>query len=178
MDIADLKLKAYLEELYKQTDGDCEVQVSMHDLGAAIGLDKAEAGSLAEQLIVQGQAELRTLAGGISITPEGLEILGISVPLPPSAKSELSLGVGPVTDDTDRRTVQLLTEQIKNEISGINLEYDLLEEIVLDLKTIEVQLLSPRPKIAVLRELFRSLQDALEKGNMEKIAAQLKAIMS
>lgn len=176
MDIAELNIKAYLEELHRQTGGDTEVQVSMHDLGAAIGLDKAEAGSLAEQLIVQGQAELRTLAGGISITPEGLAELGISVPSPGSVESDLHLGVGPVADDNDRRTVHLLIQEIKDEISGLGLEYELLEEIVLDLKTIEVHLLSARPKIAVLREIFRSLQNTFETANIGKVAARLKAV--
>ena len=175
MDIAELNIKAYLEELHRQTGGNTEVQVSMHDLGATIGLDKAEAGSLAEQLIVQGQAELRTLAGGISITPEGLAVLGISAPSPTSGESNLHLGVGPVADENDRRMVHLLTQEIKEEISGLGLDYDLLEEIVLDLKTIEVHLLSTRPKIAVLREIFRSLQETFETANIEKIADKLKA---
>lgn len=177
MDIDDLKIKSYLQELHRQTGGDIEIQVSMHDLGAAIGLDKAEASSLAEQLIMQGQVELRTLAGGISITPEGLAVLGISAPPPNSAESELRLGAGPVTDDTDRETVHLLTEEIKNEISGLSLEYDLLEEIVFDLKTIEVHMLSPKPKIAVLREIFRSLQETFATANVGEIAARLKTII-
>lgn len=178
MDIDDLNIKGYLEELYRQTGGDTEVQVSMYDLGAAIGLEKAEAGSLAEQLMVHGQVELRTLAGGISITPEGLAVLGITVPTPHSAENALHLGDGPVADETDRRTVHLLSEEIKNEISGLSLEYDLLEEIVMDLKTIEVHMLSPRPKIAVLREIFRSLQNTFETAKIGKTAAQLRTIIS
>jgi hypothetical protein len=178
MDMDDFNSKAYLEELHRQTGGDTEQQVSMHDLGTVIGLNKAEAGSLAEQLIVLGQVELRTLAGGISITPEGLEILGISVPTPHSAGSDLQLSPGPVANDTDRGTVQLLTEEIKNEISGLGLDYHLLEEIVLDLKTIEIHMLSPRPKTAVLREIFRSLQDTLTTANAGKSADRLQAILS
>jgi hypothetical protein len=178
MDMDDFNSKAYLEELHRQTGGDTEQQVSMHDLGTAIGLNKAEAGSLAEQLIVLGQVELRTLAGGISITPEGLEILGISVPTPHSAGSDLQLSPGPVANDTDRGTVQLLTEEIKNQISGLGLDYHLLEEIVLDLKTIEIHMLSPRPKTAVLREIFRSLQDTLTTANAGKSADRLQAILS
>ena len=168
MDNDDLKNIGYLEELYRQTGGDIEVQVSMYDLGAAIGIDKAEAGSLAEQLMVQGQAELRTLAGGISITPEGLAALGISSPPEHSAENSLHLGDGPVADETDGHTVHLLTEEIKNEISVHSLDYNLLEEIVLDLKTIEVHMLSPRPKISVIREIFRSLQATLETANTSK----------
>ena len=176
MDTDDLVIQGYLEELHRQTGGDTEVQVSMYDLGAAIGLDKAEAGSLAEQLMVQGQAELRTLAGGISITAEGLAALGITAPH--SAESGLHLGEGPVADATDRQTVQRFTEEIKNTISGLELEYHLLEEIVLDLKTIEVHMLSPRPKIAVLREIFRSLLHAFETAEVGKITAQLKTFIS
>lgn len=177
MDIDDLKIKGFLEELYRQTGRDTETRVSMYDVGAAIGLDRAEAGSLAEQLMVQGQAELRTLAGGISITPEGLAILGISVATPQSAKSSLRLSDGPIADDADRRTVQLLMEEIKNEIPSLNLEYELLEEIVVDLKTIEVHMLSPSPKISVLREIFRSLQNALATTAAGKAAAQLKSMI-
>jgi hypothetical protein len=177
MDIDDFKIKGFLEELFRQTGRDTEARVSMYDVGAAIGLDKAEAGSLAEQLMVRGQAELRTLAGGISITPEGLAILGISVATPQSAKSSLRLSDGPIADDADRRTVQLLMEEIKNEIPSLNLEYELLEEIVVDLKTIEVHMLSPSPKISVLREIFRSLQNALATTAAGKAAAQLKTMI-
>jgi hypothetical protein len=177
MDIDDLKIKGFLEELFRQTGRDTEARVSMYDVGSAIGLDKAEAGSLAEQLMVQGQAELRTLAGGISITPEGLAILGISVATPHSEESGLHLSDGPTADDSDRRTVYLLMEEIKKEIPGLNLEYGLLEEIVVDLKTIEVHLLSPRPKISVLREIFRSLQNALATTAAVKVVAQLKTII-
>ncbi len=177
MNIDDLNSKAYLEELYRQTGGDTEKQVSMYDVGAAIGLDKAEAGSLAEQFMVQGEAELKTLAGGISITPEGLAALGIAVPSPHAAEGDLRLGAGPVAGEHDRRTVHLLTKEIKNDISGLALEFEQLEEIVLDLKTIEVHMLSPRPKTAVLREIFRSLLGSLATTKAEKMTAQLKTIV-
>ena len=178
MDFDEPNIKGFLEELYKQTGGDFEKQVSMYDVGAAVGLDKTEAGSLAEELIVQEQVELKTLAGGISMTTEGLAILGIPVPTSPSAESCFQLGEGPVAEEDDRRTVDLLLEEIKNEMSNLDLKYDLLEEIVLDLKTIEVYMLSPRPKIAVLRELFRSLQNAFESVDAVKVAGRLRAIVS
>jgi hypothetical protein len=177
MDIDEFNSKAYLEELHRQTGGDTEQQVSMYDVGAAIGLDRTEAGILAEQFMVQGQAELRTLAGGISITPEGLIALGIAVPSSHSVESDLRLGAGPVADEADLRAVNRLTEEIKNEISGMVLEFEQLEEIVLDLKTIEVHLLSPRPKTAVLREIFRSLLNSLEATNAVKATAHLKVVI-
>lgn len=178
MDNEDLKKKGYLEELHRQTGGDIESQVSMYDVGTAIGLDKGEAGSLAEQLMVQGQAELRTLAGGISITAEGLEALGITVLSANSAEHALRLSKGPVANETDRQTIQSLTKEIKQGIYGLTLEYDVLEEIVIDLKTIEVQMLSLKPKIPVFRELFRSLLSTMETAKIDKITARLKAVIS
>ncbi len=171
------KGKEYLDQLYRLTGGDIQAQVSMYEIGAAIGLEKSAAGSLAEELMVQGQAELRTLAGGISITVDGLSALGIAVATPQSAKSGFQLGQGPVADDNDRGTMQQIAEEIKKSITGLHLEYNLLEEIVLDLKTIEVQLLSPKPKIAVLREILRSLHAALAAAHVDKTAALLKSLI-
>ncbi len=177
METDENKSKEYLAELYRLTGGDTEVQVSMYEVGAAIGLNKSEAGSLAEELMVQGQTELRTLAGGISITADGLAVLGIAVAAPQSAEKGFQLSHGPVADATDRQTMQHLSEEIKKSISGRKLEYDLLEEIVLDLKTIEVQLLSAKPKIAILREILHSLHAALEKTDAGHTAARLKAML-
>ncbi len=177
MDNDDLLIKGFLEELYRQTGGDAEKQVSMHDIGTVVGLDKSEAGSLAEQLIVQGQLELKTLAGGVSITSEGLAVLGISVPLSHSPENALQLGNGPVADDTDRETIQQILEKIKEELSKLSLEYDLLEEIIIDLKTIEVYMLSPRPKVTVLLEILRSLMNSFETAPSSKIATLLKSII-
>lgn len=177
METDEHKGKEYLEELHRLTGGDTETQISMYDVGAAIGLDKSQAGSIAEELMVQGQAELRTLAGGISITVEGLTALGITVATPQSAESGFHLSKGPVADDSDRRTMQLISEEIKKAVSGLKLEFDLLEEIVLDLKTIEIQMLSNKPKIPILREILRSLHAALETAHAEKTAAQLKTVI-
>lgn len=171
------KGKAYLAQLYQLTGGDTQAQVSMYEVGAAIGLDKSAAGSFAEELMVQGQAELRTLAGGISITVDGLAVLGFAVTEPQSADNGFHLSKGPVADDTDRGTMQQITEEIKKSIARRQLEYSLLEEIVLDVKTIEVYLLSPRPKTAVLREILRSLHAALVAANADKTATLLKNLI-
>ena len=178
MDSEEQKSKDYLEELYRQTGGDVEVQVSMYDVGAAIGLDKSEAGSLAEQLMVQGQTELRTLAGGISITAEGLTALGISTPRRTEQKTAfISAKVQLLTRLTVTRSI-FSQKRLKTKSPVLALSTTLLEEIVLDLKTIEVHMLSPRPKVPVLREIFRSLQATLEKAKADKSAAQLATILS
>lgn len=177
MDLDELQGRNFLDELYRQTKGDTTVQVSMYEVGATLGLNKGEAGSLAESLIVDGLVELKTLAGGIGITNEGLASLGLAAPAGPAAGAEFSLSHGPVAIEKDRQTVAELVRQIKDSLPGRSLPYDSLEEIVIDLKTVELCLLSPKPKIAVLRELFRSLHDVLANADIKETAALLKAVI-
>ena len=120
INLDDVISKSFLTELYQQTKGDMQSQVSMHEVGAAIGLAKGEAGARAEELMVAGLVELRTLAGGISITPEGLAALGMAVPSPPVAKSDLRLSSGPVVSAADRRLLEGLVEEIKQDLPGQN----------------------------------------------------------
>ena len=178
MNAQDLNIKSFLDELYQQTGGDMAAQASMYDVGAAIGLEKAEAGSLAEELMVQGLVELKTLAGGIGITAEGLATLGVAASSPQSTDPLQGFGEGPVTDDKDRQLIDLLTTEVKNELAERKVDFELLEEIILDLKSIEVQLLSPKPKIAVFRELFRSLHGALSAAKIDNTASKLAAVIA
>ena len=177
MDLDELHGRSFLDELYRQTKGDTAVQVSMYEVGTAIGLDKGQAGSLAESLIVDGFVELKTLAGGIGITNEGLASLGLTAPAGPAVDAALSFSHGAVATENDQQTVAELVRQIKDSLPGRSLPYDSLEEIVIDLKTVELHLLSPKPKIAVLRELFRSLHDALVAAGIKETAAVLKAVI-
>ena len=71
--MADGQLKSYLTELHSMTDGDTAVQVSMYEVGELLGLDRAEAAAVAEDLIIEGYAELVSLSGGISITTAGTQ---------------------------------------------------------------------------------------------------------
>ncbi len=166
-------LKIFLEELHRQTKGDLQSQVSMYEVGASIGLAKSEAGSLAEELMVDGLVELRTLSGGISITREGLASLGISVAVTPSADTDQRLSNGPAANKADREILSRLVDTMKTSLSGLKMEYNQLEEIIIDLKTIEVQLLSPAPKVAVFRELLRSLHAAFKTFDNKPILSML-----
>jgi len=51
----------------------------------------------------------------------------------------------------------ILGIKIKTDILG--LDYDTLEELLADLKRIDVQLTSSRPKTKILRECFQSIID-------------------
>lgn len=174
MNLDELHGRSFLEELARQTGRDTAAQVSMHEVGAAIGLDKGEAGSLAESLIIDGLAELKTLSGGIGITEDGLASIGLAAPAEPSSGKGFSLGPGPVAAEHDRQTVAEMVRRIREAVSGRSLAYDQLEEIVMDIKTLELHLLSPKPKIAVLRELLRSLQAVLAAAGIREAAEMLE----
>jgi hypothetical protein len=162
MDIDNPEMKRYLTELCSLTQGDIDAQVSMFDVGAAVGLQKADAGMMAEELIVQGLAELKTLSGGIGITSQGIEMVrGKTENTQAPAGDALQLGSGLVLGDTGRRAVEKVLEDIKLALIQRNATFGQLEEIVIDIKTIETQMLSPNPKISVIREVLRSLHDIL-----------------
>jgi hypothetical protein len=51
---------------------------------------------------------------------------------------------------------------VKNRAGSLGLDFDRLSEVMTDLKTIDAQLDSPRPKTTIVRECFRSLKAALD----------------
>jgi hypothetical protein len=177
MNLDDLNKKSFLEELHRQTKGVIASQVSMYEVGAAIGLAKGEAGSLAEGLMVEGLVELRTLSGGISITREGLAALGISAPATSSSDNEQRFSDGPVAGKADREILCHLVDGMKSNLAGLKMEYQQLEEIIIDLKTIEVYLLSPSPKVAVFRELLRSLDNAFQAIGNKAMTAKIAPLL-
>ena len=64
--------KAYLFQLCSMAQGDPLAQVSMYEVGEALGLERSEAGSLAEALFIEEYAELKTLSGGIGWPGNGV----------------------------------------------------------------------------------------------------------
>jgi hypothetical protein len=167
-----------LMELYQKTKGDLQQTISMYDLGASLGFAKAAAGAAAEELMVEGLVELRTLSGGISITAEGLAALGIAPAAPPVAPGqERKLSKGPVLDGGDRELLRQLLADLRA-CSGSGKTIAQLEEMLIDIKTLEVQLLSPAAKSAIVREVLRSLHAALDKGGDKAMAGRLSALIA
>ncbi len=167
--------KAYLQELYTMTQGDTEIQVSMFDVGTAVGLDKDAAGAMAEGLFIQGLAELKTLSGGIGITTEGLKALDISIPLDTDS-ADLSLGSDAVLCNAGMEAAHFILGEIKDKIIHSLQSYDQIENIVIDIKTIDTQLLSSKPKTAIIREVFISLHETLKKTGPDDLVQKLAAI--
>ncbi|MGD9009095.1 MAG: hypothetical protein PVG41_14300 [Desulfobacteraceae bacterium] len=168
--------KSYLEELFRITGGDPTVQASMHDVGEAIGLDREAAGKLAEELIAQGYLEIRTLSGGVGITQLGIDSGKAGNEATDSA--DWRLGGTPILDEKDRKAVEAALEAIKNAVGRNNVTYPQMETVVMDIKTIEIQMLSPQPKTAVVREVFLSLQQTLDAMNMTDQASAIQKMLA
>jgi hypothetical protein len=166
----------YLLELYRLTDGDLSAKASMFEVGAAIGLEKNEAGKMAEELIALGWVEIKTLAGGIGITAEGAEQAREKVGAGSPADTDLSLGDGPVLAQQGREALETVLTELKTRLPALNLNYDRLEEILIDIKTLEVQLLSPRPKTQILRQVLSSLQAGLDSAEAADLTARVERL--
>lgn len=176
MSADDTAARNYMAQLFQMTDGDVSAQVSMYDVGAAMGLDKAEAGRLAEELIGDGFVEVKTLSGGIGITVQGIEEAR-AAGTGGETNADLDMGKGPVLETKGREALTAVMTQIQSHIANHPGPYERLETMVIDLKTLEVQMLSPAPKTDVLREVLRSLHAALtadgSSGLSDKIAKMI-----
>jgi hypothetical protein len=56
--------------------------------------------------------------------------------------------------------------------------YAWVEEVVMDIKTMEVQLLSPKPKTGIVREIFNSLNRNLKQTGAGDLNQKLSAVLS
>ena len=167
--------RQFLDELCKQTDSDLSTQASMYAIGAAVGLDKDAAKFVAEELIGMGLAEIKTLSGGISITHEGIEkIRMLNAKLKTPDHNEMSLGNAVILKGTRRLGVEQVVAELKRQSGNLRLDFDALTELISDLKTIESQLMSSRPKTSIIRECFRSMQGVLEKTGSREIMQTVK----
>lgn len=170
-------IRQFLSELIRCTKGDLQAKISMYEVGAALGLEKTDAGKLAEEVIAEGWAEIKTLSGDIGITPDGIAAIDDNAAERKETQA-LSMGNGPVIQEDGRTAVEQVLGQIKTRLESLSVPYDTLEEIVMDLKTARVQLLSPKPKSMIIREVLRSLSNAMNHAGAVDTAAQIEALIS
>ena len=178
MDARAEHINDFLHELYRQTAGEIENQASMHEVGALIGLEKTAAAALAEELMVNDLVELKTLAGEIGITQAGLDLLAQSGRIQQSQGQVQRLSGEEVPTDEDRTIIQNIVVDIQQVVATSKLDYPRLEEMIVDLKTIEVQLLSVRPKTTIIRAVLNSLASSLETMHQSEVLAKYGDIFS
>jgi hypothetical protein len=168
--------KAFLVELYRDSNADTDAQRSMYVLGEKIGMDKAAAKKTAEELIGMGLVEIKTLSGGVGITAEGISAAR-QAGAGPDDQNGFSLGDDTWIDERNRRPLASLIETLKQAVVKAGTAYAGLEEMVIDIKTMEIQLLSTRPKTAVIRELLRALQASFSGCGDRDTAGMLERII-
>ncbi len=170
---------AFLYELYQQTEGDLEGQLSMHTVGEALGLDKDAAGALAQDLMMAELVELRTLAGGISLTEKGLAALRDKGMVAAGGPGEVEkLSGEEVLNEYDRGILDMVIAEIRTTVAEVEMGFEDLEAMVIDIKTIEVQLLSKAAKVAVIAAVLRSLQSSFSRLRQEKLAQKIENLLA
>jgi len=152
----------FLMELFQKTRGMTTGSTSMYEVGSGLGLEKDTARQMAENLMSEGLVEIRSLSGGIAVTDDGIEAakrLGAGEGDNADAKARLT--EGPILDGPGREAVEALIAFLKTQAGGLQLPYDPLAELMADLRTVDAQLASPRPKTAVVRSCFESVRTIL-----------------
>jgi len=177
MSLKDSSRQVFLQELYKRAGGDFKVQISMYDIGADLGIGKDEVAALGQDLFIEGLAEMITLSGGMGITQKGLDALGINI-TPKNHAHHFRLGSCAVLDDQGKKAIHELLNKIRAGLDSKALPFDFMEELVVDLKTIEVQMLSPNPKTRIIREVFYFIDQNLKGLAPQDLKLELQMIIS
>ena len=115
---------------------------------------------------------IETLSGAIGITEAGIQAArGFAGN--PFGEGPASLGNAPVLDSNGRAAVENALIQVKSRIQQLGIDYDQIEEMVIDVKTIEIQLMSQRPKTAVVKAVLAALSDAFTQAGAGDTATMI-----
>jgi len=158
--------KEFLLQLYQQTSGDLNGKADTAAIGTSIGMDKTDARKISEELIGHGFAVVKTLSGGIGITSEGLaeaQKLGAG-----AGNTTPILGQAPVIDAEGCRMLEKVLGELKQAVARNRLDYETMAEVVIDMKTIETQLLSPKPKTVIIKSSLMSMAEALKRARADQ----------
>ncbi|MFZ3045192.1 MAG: hypothetical protein WA151_04710 [Desulfatirhabdiaceae bacterium] len=176
IDLTDPITQQFLMILFEQTCGDSQKQVSMYDIGALIGLDRAASSRIAELLMTSGMIEIRTLSGGIGLTADGASEAQAHLN-PDNVRKLARLGANPVIHQDERESVEQVMSAIKNQVGKLGLDYDTLMDVMADLRTMDSQLLSSRAKTSIFRECLTFIDAILKTHEAGDIRSQLKFLL-
>ncbi|MDH3884086.1 MAG: hypothetical protein OET63_07730 [Desulfobacterales bacterium] len=153
----------FLIQLFEQTRGDTSAQVSMYDVGNDLGLDRDTSSRVAETLMGLQLVEIRTLSGGIGISTEGAdEVKRLMGGAATTGELHRKLTDQSIMDQISSQAVEQAAAELKIKAGNLGLDFEGLSELMADLKTIDAQLGSSRPKTAIIRECLYSLKETLE----------------
>jgi hypothetical protein len=95
----------------------------------------------------------------------------------PAAKFPGRLSDRPTMEPIGREAVQQVAEEIKMRAGSLGLDFNDLSALMADLKTIEAQLSSSRPKTAIIRECLRSLKEVLEATAENETLVKIRGLL-
>ena len=171
--------KMFLMQAYQKSNGDPTVQVSMYEIGETLELDRDSASRVAEELMGQQLIEIRTLSGGVGLSAGNMaeiqNLTGLAGSAPDTAGFRLSDKL--ILDQEGHNAVEGICTELKSQAGKLGLDFDTLSEIMADVKTIDAQLDSSRPKTAILMECFRSIKSILSKIDNRDILLQINALL-
>lgn len=169
--------EAYLKAMVEHCQADPGQQASMYTVGEAVGMDRDTASQICQELIAFGLVEIRTLSGGVGLTATGLEFSGQAGDDSTGRVAGVNpLRKGPILNDDDHQSVTVVLDDLKQGAGEWKLTYDQMAEFVVDVKTIEIQLLSPKPKTAVVKALCGSIEAFLKKVGDSTAAAKVHTL--
>ena len=82
-----------------------------------------------------------------------------------------------VMDPVSTQGVEQIAGELKSQAGNLGLDFDGLSELMADLKTIDAQLTSSRPKTAIIRECLRSIKGILEGVGKGDSLAKVRALL-
>jgi hypothetical protein len=180
MNVAELDEngKNFLFALFDRVNGDLSAKASMYEIGEKVGLDREAAAKTSEMLIAGGLVEIKTLSGGIGITQPAVDDIRQMRDSSAGAKNQIvALSDAPVLAQSETQAVEAMVHKIKNAVTEWGLSFDELAGVIADIKTIEIQLTSPAPKTAILRECFRSVCQWIDKKGKTGITQQIQTLV-
>lgn len=168
----------FLIQLFEQTGGDPSAQVSMYEVGEGLGLDRDASSRVAEILIGLQLAEIRTLSGGIGISADGTsEVKRLMDGSVAPGDSPGKLTDQPVLDAVNCQGIEQVAGELKSQAGNLGLDFDGLSELMADLKSVDAQLGSSRPKTAIIRECLRSIGEVLERAGNDESLEKVRALL-
>jgi len=174
----DEQTSRFFSAFLKETGRDPASQISMYDMGERIGLNRNEASRAAENIMAEGWAEVRTLSGGIGITQKGIDAAAALGGGNTGREVISGLGTGALLEVGARQSVEIVVAGLRLQIESIGLGFETLAELVADLRTIDAQLASPRPKTAILRACFKSILGLLSSAGITGKLEPIKQLLA
>ena len=173
---SDQGKKQFLEVIWQATSGETGVQVSMYEIGDTLGLDRTQSSAIAEELIVDGYAELVTLSGGVAITAEGLLFCGKAQQ---TGETQLHqrLSGDTILSGGDVELINSTIAAVRGMGDLHSLEFEMLETLMMDVKTLEVQLLSPSPKFGIVSAIIAAIAETISKTSNQVVSDRLQGLI-